>query len=55
MLGLGSAATPAGIMAFQELEKLEEERREKEKKRKKICGKKQNGMIWEKVKWRKKN
>lgn len=27
-LGLGSAATPAGISAFQELEKLEEERRE---------------------------
>lgn len=27
MLGLGSAATPAGIAAFKELEKLEEERR----------------------------
>lgn len=29
-LGLGSAATPAGLSAFQELEKLEEERRESE-------------------------
>ena len=29
-LGLGSAATPAGISAFQELEKLEEERRKNE-------------------------
>lgn len=27
MLGLGSAATPAGLAAFKELEKLEEERR----------------------------
>ncbi len=29
-LGLGSAATPAGLSAFRELEKLEEERRESE-------------------------
>ncbi len=29
--GLGSAATPAGLAAFRELEKLEEERREKER------------------------
>ena len=31
MIGLGAAATPAGISAFRELEKLEEERRESEK------------------------
>ncbi len=30
-LGLGSAATPAGLSAFRELEKLEEERRIKER------------------------
>lgn len=30
MLGLGSASTPAGLAAFKELEKLEEERRESE-------------------------
>lgn len=30
MLGLGSAATPTGLAAFKELEKLEEERRERE-------------------------
>ena len=30
MIGLGAAATPAGLSAFKELEKLEEERRESE-------------------------
>lgn len=33
MLGLGWAATPAGLRAMEELEKLEEKRREDEKKR----------------------
>lgn len=33
MLGLGWAATPAGLRAMEELEKLEEERREDEKNR----------------------
>lgn len=31
-LGLGSAATPAGLAAFKELEKLEEERRSREER-----------------------
>lgn len=31
-LGLGSAATPAGLAAFRELDRLEEERREEEKR-----------------------
>ena len=34
MLGLGAAATPAGLAAFKELEKLEEERRENKEERK---------------------
>ncbi len=33
-LGLGSAATPAGLAAFKELEKLEEERRGRERRKK---------------------
>ena len=36
MLGLGWAATPAGLKAMEELEELEEERRKREKPR---CGK----------------
>lgn len=34
IIGLGAAATPAGLAAFKELEKLEEERRGSEEKRK---------------------
>lgn len=38
MLGLGSASTPAGLAAFQELDKLEEERRRIEEKEEKVYG-----------------
>ena len=37
MLGLGSASTPAGLAAFRELEKLEEERGEGQKKESEGC------------------
>lgn len=41
MFGLGWAATPAGIRAIEELEKLEEERREGKKEIQEVSGEKQ--------------
>ncbi|MCI9102216.1 MAG: nucleoside recognition protein [Lachnospiraceae bacterium] len=46
-LGLGSAATPAGLAAFKELEKLEEERRgreRRERERRKKDGQEKEGQ-----------
>ena len=45
--GLGSAATPAGLAAFKELEKLEEERRgreRRERERRKKDGQEKEGQ-----------
>lgn len=41
VFGLGWAATPAGIRAIEELEKLEEERREGKKEIQEVSGEKQ--------------